>query len=147
VAASVVACRRAERVPAEDPEETVETVDVGEGIDSQIRPEEDQRAEVRERGLLGVLPGDFPADLWAYEPASIVDFGAAEAGRSYVALRTVASPEQVSRRFRAQEGSRGWEVAVVASTLITFTKSGRLVEAELEQRGNETWIRIEYPSG
>ena len=105
------------------------------------------RAEVRDRGLVGVLPGDFPKDLWAYEPASIVDFGAAEAGRSYVALRTVASPAEVTRRFQAQEGSRGWQVAVVASTLVTFSKDGRLVEAELEQRGNETWIRIEYPAG
>jgi hypothetical protein len=34
----------------------------------------------------------------------------------------------------------------VASTLVTFSKDGRLVEAELEQRGNETWIRIEYPA-
>jgi hypothetical protein len=146
VAASL-ACRPAEPSPAEDPEETVETVDVGESIDSQIRPEEDERAEVRERGLLGVLPGDFPKDLWVYEPASIVDLGAAEAGRAYVSLRTVASPEEVSRRFQAQERSRGWQVAVVASTLLTFSKDGRLVEAELEQRGNETWIRIEYPSG
>ncbi len=65
---------------------------------------------MRERGLLGVLPGDFPTDLWAYEPASIVDFGAAEAGRSYVSLRTVAPPQEVSRRFQAQEQSRGWQV-------------------------------------
>ncbi|HVR28890.1 MAG TPA: hypothetical protein VMS86_05090 [Thermoanaerobaculia bacterium] len=125
----------------------IEAVDVGEPIDSQIRPEEDERAEVRARGLLGVLPGDFPSDLWVYEPASIVDFGAAEPGRSYIALRTVAAPAEVSRRFQAEERKRGWQVAVVASTLLTFSKDGRLVEAELEQRGNETWIRIEYPSG
>jgi hypothetical protein len=122
-------------------------VDVEEPIDSQIRPEDDQRAQLRERGLLGVLPGDFPEDLWAYEPASIVDFGAAEAGRSYVALRTVGSPQEVSRRFEAQESSRGWQVTTPASSLLSFTKDGRVVEAELEQRGNETWIRIEYPSG
>jgi len=96
-------------------------------------------------GLLGVLPGDFPSDLWPYEPASIVDFGAAEAGRSYVSFRTVASPQEVSRRFQAQEKSRGWSVTEATSTLLSFSKGGRLVEAELEQRGNETWIRIEYP--
>jgi len=98
-------------------------------------------------GLLGILPGDFPSDFWPYEPASIVDFGAAEAGRSYVAFRTVASPGEVSRRLQAQEKSRGWQTREAASTLLSFTKGGRLVEAELEQRGNETWIRIEYPSG
>jgi hypothetical protein len=62
-------------------------------------------------------------------------------------MRTVAAAGDVSRRLQSEEGSRGWQVAVVASTLLTFTKSGRLVEAELEQRGNETWIRIEYPAG
>ena len=138
------ACRRGEPDAGGDP---VETVDVGESIDSRIRPEEDPRAEVRARGLVGVLPGDFPSDLWVYEPASIVDFGTAEPGRSYVALRTVATPEAVSRRLQAEEGQRGWQVSVVAPTLVTFSKQGRLVEAELEQRGNETWIRIEYPSG
>ena len=137
------ACRRGDAPPSED---AIETVDVPESIDSQIRPEDDTRAELRERGLLGVLPGDFPSDLWVYEPASIVDFGEAEAGRSYVALRTVATPAEAARRFQAEERARGWEVAVVAPTLVTFTKGGRLVEAELEHRGNETWIRIEYPS-
>ena len=136
------ACRRAETAPAD---ETIETVDVGEGIDSNIRPEEDVRAEVRERGLLGVLPGDFPGDLWVYEPASIVDFGAAEGGRSFVALRAVATPAEVARRLRAEESARGWEASAATSTLLTFSKGGRRVEAELEQRGNETWIRIEYP--
>lgn len=125
----------------------METVDVDEPVDSQIRPDQDQRAQVQDRGLLGVLPGDFPSDLWAYEPASIVDFGAAEAGRSYVALRTVGSPAEVSRRFQSQERSRGWQVTVATATLLSFSKEGRLIEAELEQRGNETWIRIEYPSG
>lgn len=144
VLAASAGCRRGE--PTADGD-AIAAVDVGEPIDSQIRPEEDERAEVRARGLLGVLPGDFPSDLWVYEPASIVDFGAAEPGRSYIALRTVAAPAEVSRRFQAEERKRGWQVAVVASTLLTFSKDGRLVEAELEQRGNETWIRIEYPSG
>jgi hypothetical protein len=138
-------CRqRSAEKPAES--DDIETVDVDEPIDSQIRPEEDVRAEVRDRGLLGVLPGDFPSDLWCYEPASIVDFGEAEAGRSYVALRTVGSPQEVSRRFQAQERSRGWQVTVATATLLSFAKGGRLVEAELEARGNETWIRIEYPT-
>jgi hypothetical protein len=143
---SIVACRR----PAEEQatrESELETVDVDEPIDSQIRPEEDERAQVRDRGLLGILPGDFPKDLWPYEPASIVDFGEAEAGRAYVSFRTVGSPQEVSRRFQAQERARGWQVTTPASTLLTFTKDKRLVEAELEQRGNETWIRIEYPTG
>jgi hypothetical protein len=144
---SILACQRP--VEDEDPNQDseLEVVDVDEPIDSQIRPEDDQRAQMRDRGLLGVLPGDFPKDLWAYEPASIVDFGAAEAGRSYVSFRTVGSPQEVSRRFQAQERARGWQVTTAASTLLTFTKDGRLVEAELEQRGNETWIRIEYPTG
>jgi hypothetical protein len=103
---------------------------------------------VQERGgVLGVLPGDFPSDLWPYEPASIVDFGSAEAGRSYVSFRTVGDPAEVSRRFQSQEKARGWQVSTPTSTLLSFSKGGRLVEAELEQRGNETWIRIEYPSG
>jgi hypothetical protein len=142
LAAGVTACRRADTAPAE---ETIETVDVGEGIDSNIRPEDDQRAEVRERGLLGVLPGDFPRDLWVYEPASIVDFGAAEGSRSFVALRAVAAPERVAQRLRSEESARGWQVEAATGTLLTFSKGGRRVEAELEQRGNETWIRIEYP--
>ena len=144
--ASILACRE-RSTPAPVEEEAIETVDVDEPIDSQIRPEEDQRAQVRERGLVGVLPGDFPSDLWAYEPASIVDFGEAEAGRSYVSFRTVASPQEVSRRFQAQEKARGWAVTEATSTLLSFSKGGRLVEAELEQRGNETWIRIVYPTG
>lgn len=139
-------CRQRAAAPAPAPD-SLETVDVDEPIDSRIRPEEDERAQVRDSGLLGVLPGDFPADLWPYEPASIVDFGSADAGRSYVALRTVGEPAEVSRRLQAQERSRGWQVTVAASTLLSFSKGGRLVEAELEQRGNETWIRIEYPAG
>jgi hypothetical protein len=142
----MVGCRQRAATPKAE-RETLETVDVDAPVDSQIRPDQDQRAQVRDRGLLGVLPGDFPADLWVYEPASIVDFGAAEAGRSYVALRAVGSPQEVSRRFQAQEGSRGWQVTVATATLLSFSKQGRLIEAELEQRGNETWIRIEYPSG
>jgi hypothetical protein len=144
---SILACRGPAEDQAANEDSELEVVDVDEPIDSQIRPEDDERAEVRDRGLLGVLPGDFPKDLWAYEPASIVDFGAAEAGRSYVSFRTVASPQEVSRRFQAQERARGWQVTTPASTLLTFTKDKRLVEAELEQRGNETWIRIEYPTG
>jgi hypothetical protein len=139
-------CRGRDAASTPAAKEKIATVDVDEPVDSHIRPEQDQRAKVQDRGLLGVLPGDFPADLWPYEPASIVDFGNAEAGRSYVSFRTVADPAEVSRRFQAQEKERGWEVAKPTATLLSFTKSGRLVEAELEQRGNETWIRIEYPS-
>lgn len=145
---SLVGCRQRAATTEPAAEDAIETVDVEEPIDSQIRPEADERAKVQERGgLLGVLPGDFPADLWPYEPASIVDFGAAEAGRSYVSFRTVASPQEVKRRFQAQETSRGWSVTEATSTLLSLSKGGRLVEAELEQRGNETWIRIVYPTG
>jgi hypothetical protein len=144
---SILACRRPVEDPATEEAVDLEVVDVDEPIDSRIRPEDDPRAQLRERGLVGVLPGNFPQDLWAYEPASIVDFGEAEAGRSYVSFRTVGEPSEVSRRFQAQERARGWEVTAPASTLLTFTKDRRLVEAELEQRGNETWIRIEYPTG
>jgi hypothetical protein len=144
---SILACRRPVEEQASKEDTDLEVVDVDEPIDSQIRPEDDERAQLRDRGLLGVLPGDFLKDLWPYEPASIVDFGAAEAGRSYVSFRTLGSPQEVSRRFSAQERARGWQVTAPASTLLTFTKDSRLVEAELEQRGNETWIRIEYPTG
>jgi hypothetical protein len=148
IVAATPGCRGRSTAASKAPaDETLETVDVDEPIDSQIRPEDDERAQVRDRGLVGVLPGDFPKDLWSYEPASIVDFGAAEAGRSYVSLRTVASPQEVTRRFQAQESARGWRVTTPASSLLSFSKDGRLVEAELEQRGNETWIRIEYPTG
>jgi hypothetical protein len=137
-------CRQEQRTTVDEP---LDTVDVADSIDSRIRPEEDERAEVRDSaGLLGVLPGDFPSDLWAYEPSSIVDFGDAEPGRSYIALRAIGAPDEVIRRFQSQEGSRGWNVSVVSTTLLTFAKDQRLVEAEIEQRGNETWIRIEYPA-
>jgi hypothetical protein len=145
--AATTGCRGRDAAPAPN-KEKLETVDVDEPVDSRIHPEEDQRAKVQDRGgVLGVLPGDFPSDFWPYEPSSIVDFGSGAAGRSYVSFRSVGDPAEVSRRIQAQEKARGWQVSTPASTLLSFSKSGRLVEAELEQRGNETWIRIEYPSG
>ena len=114
------------------------------GVDSAIRPEDDIKAEVRSRGLLGVLPGDFPDDFWVYRPASIVDLGSAPGGRGTVSLRIMARLEAVSKRVRDEEASRGWLVEGDHSAL-TFSKGDRRIDVSMEVKGRETWMTIEYP--
>lgn len=126
-------------------EAPIETVDVAETVDSQIEPEEDIRAKVREKGLVGVLPGDFPEDLWAYQPASIVDLGYSPDGRGYVGLRTVGALADVRQRLLEEQEERGWEGSVAGPGLVVFRKGGRRAQVALEAKGNETWMRMEYP--
>ncbi len=124
--------------------ETLEIVDVTEGVDSQIRPEDDIQAELREREFLGVLPGGFPSDFWVYSPGSIVDLESDDGDRGIVALRTFGSVDDVRRRLIEEESARGWQESGVGSALLSFTKEGRRIDLALEAKGNETWIRIEY---
>ena len=125
-------------------EESFETVDVAAGVDSAIRPEDDIKAVVRERGLLGVLPGDFPRDFWVYRPGSIVDLTSAPGGRGVVSVRTNGSVDVVSDRMRDEQKNRGWLVEGDHSAL-SFSKDGMRVDVALEARGRETWISVEYP--
>ena len=133
--------------PRDSGGEVLETVDVAEGVDSQIRPEDDIQAEQREREFLGVLPGDFPDDFWVYRPGSIVDLGSEAGGRAFVALRTLGSLEDVRERLIKEERARGWQESAVGSSLVSFTKEDRRIDLALERKGNETWIRIEYEVG
>jgi hypothetical protein len=128
--------------PAEEAEVDIEVVDVIESVDSRIRPEDDIRAEVRERGLLGVLPGDFPSDFWVYRPASIVDIGDA-GGRAFVSLRATGRAADIADRLRMEQADRGWSANGGAEGL-AFTKQGRQVDVSFEPQGNETWVRIEF---
>ncbi|MEE2776241.1 MAG: hypothetical protein VYE73_05705 [Acidobacteriota bacterium] len=138
---ALAACSQPDAV---EEEAGFETVDVGAGVDSNIRPEDDIKAQVRERGLLGVLPGDFPDDFWVYRPGSIVDLTSAPGGRGVVSVRTQGAVDAVSARLRDEQARRGWIIEGDHSAL-SFVKDDRRVDVALKARGNETWVTIDYP--
>ena len=79
----ILGCPAAE--PDAEEDDILDTRDVGSGVDSQIRPEDDARPAPREViSLVGMLPSDFPDDVWVYEPSSIVDLPAAASEERYM---------------------------------------------------------------
>lgn len=125
-------------------EETLSISDVGDSIDSRIRPEDDRQEEARAELLVGTLPSDFPADVWVYQPSTVSSFGASDSENGFLELRVreelAAVAEQLDLRF-AGEGWRGESLSAGRSSL---RKGPRRLQVSLREDHGDTLIRIEY---
>ena len=123
----------------------LETTDIGESVDSQIRPEDDPRGEERDELLVGMLPSDFPTDVWVYEPSTVLDFATADNDARFAVLKArepLATVEQRLERRLTGDGWRGGELGEDAARV--FTKGERRIRVRLEGDRGETTIRIEW---
>ena len=131
--------------PADDGEpEVPDTIDIGAAADSNLRPQDDQQAEAREVVSLGVVPGDFPEDVWVYQPATVMDFSDRAADQRYVVLRAPERLPTVDARLQRELSERGWSLASAAGNSTTWSKDDRRVSIELQEQGADTLIRIVY---
>ena len=123
-----------------------ETEDVGAGVDHQIRPETDTKPAPREMvSLIGLLPSDFPADVWVYEPSSIVDLPAPDSSELFVTLKARAEFAAVAAKLGAKLAASGWSGASLESgDTVVFRKGERQIVVGLEDQRGETRIRVEY---
>ena len=124
--------------------EILATTDVGDSIDSRIRPEEDPREEARAELLVGVLPGDFPGDVWVYQPSIVSDFAGAGSAERFVVLRVREEMAAVVEQLDVRLAGDGWRGASLAAGQSTFRKGPRELRVSLQQERGETLIRIEY---
>lgn len=129
------------------PEEPVEleTVDVELPIDAELSTENDLKAVKRAaEAISGLVPGDVPSDLPLFSPSSVVDFGDAGGGRSYVELDTGARPDAVRRWLGERLPAAGWSVGAIGDALVEAHKGPATVEYRLSGLGSGTRIRLEY---
>jgi hypothetical protein len=124
--------------------EALDTVDVSAAADSNLRPQEDIQEKPREVVSLGVVPGDFPRDVWVYEPSTVMDFSAPGASQAYVVLRARQPLTRVEADLDRELGQRGWKPTSAAADSTTWDKDGRQVTIGLQQQGADTFIRIDY---
>ena len=136
--------------PAADPgaegDDGFETRDVGSGVDSQIRPEDDVQPAPREVvSLVGMLPSDFPDDVWVYEPSSIVDLPASASEERYIVFRARETLPTVAEKMSARLAADGWSGGSLdGGRPVTFRKGDRQVVVGLVDEREETSIRVEY---
>lgn len=130
--------------PPEEPVE-LETVDVELPIDAELSTENDLKAVKRAaEAISGLVPGDVPSDLPLFSPSSVVDFGDAGGGRSYVELDTGARPDAVRRWLGERLPAAGWSVGAIGDALVEAHKGPATVEYRLTGLGSGTRIRLEY---
>lgn len=99
-----------------------ETVDVKSSL--SVSTENDTQAAPPRKGLVGVLPSDFPRDLPIYVPSSIIDFGRQD-GRRFVLLQ---SPD-------ARAGVDAWlRKALTQSGFKITTEGGKVVARKGDRR-------------
>lgn len=140
----ILGCPAAE--PGAEEEEAFETSDVGSGVDSQIRPEDDAQPTPREViSLVGMLPSDFPDDVWVYEPSSIVDLPAAPSEERWIVFRARETSPMVAAKLEAKLRVDGWSGGGLDGGLpVTFRKGERTLVVGLSDQREETAIRVEY---
>ncbi len=120
----------------------LEAVDVSPSL--QIETADDPQAIVRGPELVGVLPGDFPADLPIYLPASLVDFGTADDGWGYVSLLTPHALARVKRELSAKLAESGW-AAAKSDSVWRLRKGNVQVRLRVTDARPGTEFRFEYP--
>ncbi len=140
----ILGCPAAE--PGAEEEDSFDTRDVGSGVDSQIRPEDDAQPAPREIvSLVGMLPSDFPDDVWVYEPASIVDLPAAASEERYIVFRAREALPAVAQKMGARLAADGWSGdSLDGGEPVTFRKGDRQIVVGLVDQREETAIRVEY---
>lgn len=84
-----------------------ETVDIAPAI--QPPTEDDIQAAPPRKGLVGVLPNDFPRDLPIYLPSSVIDFGKQD-GRRFVVLQSPDARSGVEAWLRRAVADAGYRV-------------------------------------
>ena len=125
-------------------EETLAITDVGDSIDSRIRPEEDSREQAGAELLVGILPSDFPADVWVYRPSTVSNFGAADSEERFVELRVREEMASVAEQLDLRLAGDGWRGESLSTGRSTFSKGPRQLQVTLQDQNGETLIRIEY---
>ena len=127
-------------------EEALETEDIDAGVDKMLRPEDDARATPREVvSLIGLLPSDFPDDVWVYEPSSIVDLPDADSEERFIVFKAREPVDTVAAKLEARMAADGWSGGGLGGgELQTFSKGDRQVRVGLVDQREETQIRIEY---
>jgi len=128
---------------AENQEEApLETVDVGPGL--EVSTEDDPQEKPRREGLVGELPGGFPADLAIYLPASLVDLGDAAGERRMVALLSPHGVAAVSENLETSLRQKGWQLGAPQGGRRLLSKGGRQVWLEIGEGQPGTLYRYEY---
>ncbi len=99
-----------------------------------------------ERGpeLVGVLPGDFPADLPLYLPASLIDFGTGEDGWRYVELLTPHALARTDPGLATLLAERGWASDGASGGSRLLRKGSLRVRLRVENARPGTSYRFEY---
>ncbi len=126
--------------PEPDP---IETVDVGTSIDSQIDLGSDAKAAQRREGFVGVLPGDFPRDVYVYEPSILFDYGN-DPGNRFIRLRIRRPASEVAETYARRLRSDGWSGPDLGSDLVTYAKAGRSIRVQVVSEEGGTLLRIGY---
>lgn len=127
----------------EAPEELIETVDVGDSIDSRIDLEDDVRAAARAEGFVGVLPGDFPHDIYIYEPSFLLDFGN-DPGNRFIRLRIRRPLKEVASTYSSRLRSDGWSGPALSGTPATLKKGARSIRVDIVEQSGDSLVRIGY---
>lgn len=122
--------------------EELETVDVTPAL--EVDTSEDPQGRARSAELVGILPGDFPADLPLYLPASLIDFDETASGRPTVSLLTPEGISTVRRVLFARAREQGWTAASGDGGAIVLRKGGRTALLRLEEARPGTVYRFEY---
>lgn len=117
----------------------IETVDVDSGYDAQLSTVDDERGKQVEIALAGALPGDFPAELPVFSPASIVDFGP-----GFVELDSPVRLGEVRSAIESQVTRAGWGVVSGDDSMRTYSRAGRQVRVIIAAIGSGTRVRYEY---
>ena len=140
----ILACSAAE--PGAEEDDGFDTKDVSSDVDSRIRPEDDARPSPREViSLVGMLPSDFPDDVWVYEPSSIVDLPAAASEERYIVFKARETLPIVAAKLEAKLAADGWSGSSLdGGQPVIFRKGDRRVVVGLVDRREETSIRVEY---
>lgn len=125
----------AEGNPAPEPE----TVDVKSSI--SVSTDSDTQAAPPRKGMVGVLPSDFPRDLPIYVPSSIIDFGRKD-GRRFVLLQSPDGRDAVETWLRRALGQAGFKITHERGKLVA-SKGERRHELSLTGQST-TEFRYDY---
>ena len=116
-----------------------ETVDIAPAIKPPT--EDDVVAAAPKKGLVGVLPDDFPRELPIYLPSSVIDFGKKD-GRRFVLLQSPDPRAGVEAWLRRAVADAGYRVEGQGGRL-QLSKGGRRFGLSFSGQGTSEF-RYEY---
>lgn len=120
----------------------VETVEVSPPLGAAASLAADRQAEPRVVEFSGVLPQDFPASF-PIEPAwSLLDFGAARAGRRYVTLRVSGDLAAARAHLEGLLAAAGWWA--LAGDPARWRGADGEVRLAFKTARGATQMRVEY---